>query len=241
MSRSLQIGLVVGVLMIGIGVLGALLLQAGLVFWQIVEVSDLTSDMPRTLEMFVDQNIDAGFEDISLRPDDALLNDRKILLGHDVNARAAKDVAARLFFLNSLDKERPIDLYISTQGGWADNAFTIVDAMRLIEAPVNTWAVGGCYSAGAMILSAGTGRRIATDNAIIMIHTNLDDSSGKFTFDRLALSRYENLWRKTAELPSNWYPMTASKRYYLTAEEARGFSVIDEVISTWSLEDRSSD
>jgi ATP-dependent Clp protease protease subunit len=242
MSQSLRIGLIIGAFLVGMTAAGGMLLQAGLVLFQIVKVSDIASDLPDTLEMYVDQQIDAGHEDPILHSDDPLLSDRKILLGHDINARTAKDVAARLLYLNSVDTKQPIDVYISTQGGWSDNAFTIIDAMRLIEAPVNTWAVGGCYSAGALILTAGTGRRIATDNAIIMVHTNLDDSSEEFSYDRLALTRYENVWKKTADLPDSWYPMTSEKRLYLNAEEARNFKVIDEIVTTWSLESgRSSD
>ena len=136
-------------------VTGAVLLLAGLAFWQIVQVSDLTSNLSHSLDMFADQHIDAGYEDPVFHSDDPLLKERKILLGHDINARSAKDVAARLFFLNSVDKEQPIDLYLSTLGGWGVNAFTVIDAMRLIDAPVNTWAMGGCYSSGALILTAG--------------------------------------------------------------------------------------
>jgi hypothetical protein len=69
-----------------------------------------------------------------------------------------------------------------------------------------------------------------------MIHTNLDDSDEKYSFDRLALARYENLFRKTSELPDGWYPMTSDKRYCLNAEEALNLEIIDEVTATWPIE-----
>ncbi len=234
MSKNWQLGLVVAALILGAALVGAILLSAGVVLWQVVAVSDASSKVSDILEKFADDQIDAGYEDPELHSTDPLLSDRKVFLGHTVNARTAKDVATRLFYLNSVDSSRPIDLYISTLGGWTDNAFTIIDAMRMIEAPVNTWAIGGCYSAGALILTSGTGRRIATDDAIVMIHSSLEDSTEEYSSDALELARYENVWRKTAELPASWYPMTSDKEYYLTAKQALELKVIDEVVSLWS-------
>jgi len=234
MERSPRIAALVGAFVLGTLLTSVLLVLAGAVIWQTVELDDRASELPDTLEGFLDQQIDAGFADPTLDENDPLLRERKIFLGHDINARSAKDVATRLFLLDGIDHDAPIDLYISTQGGWGDNAFTIIDAMRLIDAPVNTWAVGGCYSSGAMILAAGTGRRRATENAILMVHANLDDSSEEYSFDRLARARYENLWRQTARLPESWFPMTADESYYLSAQEALELGLIDEIVPVWS-------
>src|SRR5262249_50146447 len=144
-----------------------------------------------TVDPSLDAQIDAGYEDPTFTPDDPLLRQRKVLLFHDLNSRTAKDVSSRLMYLNAVDSRAPIDLYISTQGGWSDNAFTIIDTMRTISAPVNTWAVGGCYSAGALILAAATGKRYATEDAVLMIHTNLDDSDEPDSLQRLSQERYE--------------------------------------------------
>jgi ATP-dependent Clp protease protease subunit len=139
-------------------------------------------------------------------------------------------VAARLLYLNAVDPHRPIDLYLSTQGGWIDSAFTIIDAMELIHAPVNTWAIGGCYSAGALILAAGTGRRYATANAVLMIHASLDeDSKRPYSYERLALERYERVWRQRADLPDDWFPMVGGEEYYLSPQEALQFHLVDEI------------
>jgi len=179
----------------------------------------------------VDSQIEAGFEDAVLDPADPLLAQRKIVITHTITERAAKDVVARLFHLDAVDDTSPIDLYISTQGGWPDAAFTIVDAMRMIGAPVNTWAMGGCYSAGAVILAAGTGRRYSTDGAIMMLHANLADSEEPFSYGRLDRARYEEFWREAANLPAGWYPMTGEAVYYLSPDEALQFGIIDEVLT----------
>lgn len=183
------------------------------------------------VDALVDTQIEAGFEEPRLDPTDPLLARRQIVITSTINERTAKDVVNRLFHLDALDPAAPIDLYISTAGGWPDAAFTLVDAMRLIEAPVNTWALGGCYSAGAVILAGGTGRRYATDRAIIMVHTNLVDSSAPFSFGRLDRARYEGFWREVAELPTRWFPMTGEETYYLSADEALQFGIVDEVLT----------
>jgi ATP-dependent protease ClpP protease subunit len=236
-SQQGRNGLAAVVLLIGALGIGALLLQVGVNVWQFNESSGWSTELANTLEVFVDQHVDAGYEAPAVHGDDPLLQSRKILLSQDVNARSANDVATRLLFLDSLGNELPIDLYISTQGGWVDNAFTIIDAMRLIEAPVNTWAIGGCYSAGALILASGTGRRVATDNALIMVHANMGDSSEDFSYERLALARYENAFRRSADLPEDWYPTTSAGRYYLTPDEALKFNMVDEVVETWVVDD----
>ncbi len=237
MSQNWLVVAIVGAAALCALVTGAVLLQTAAVVWQTSELSDLSDTIPGLMDQFVDIAVDAGFHDSVLRPDDPLLKDRSILLNHAVNARTARDIASRLIFLNSVDSSAPIDLYISTPGGWPDSAFTIIDAMRLIDAPVNTWAVGGCYSAGALILTSGTGRRFATDNAIIMIHANATDSLAPYSYDRLARVRYENAFRHASELPDAWYPMTADSAYYLNAEEALKFKLVDEVVATWAGDD----
>ena len=191
-------------------------------------------DLGSTLSDFVDEQIDAGEELPRLDVDDPLLRARKVLLFHDVNSRTAKDVSARLIYLSQIDPTAPIDLYISTQGGWEDNAFAIIDTMRAIAAPVNTWAVGGCYSAGVLILTAGTGRRYATEDSVLMIHANLESPSGEaYSYPPLAQQRYERVYKETAALPPAWYPMTTDQQYYLAPAEALKMKLIDAIVPVW--------
>lgn len=186
-------------------------------------LSDLNSE-------FTDQNIDAGYEESALLANDPLLGKRKIVIGHDINARTAKDVIARLLYLSSEAPDEPIDLYITTLGGWGDNAYSIIDAMHMIEAPVNTWAIGVCYSSGAMILAAGTGQRYATSNTIIMVHANSIESDEEFSAESLDTQRYHQLWRDFAQLPEHWYPMVNDEEYYLTVKQALKYDIIDTIV-----------
>jgi ATP-dependent Clp protease protease subunit len=224
---------VVSLVLLALAVVGVVVGQAVLLGTLLAISTTAESTVEDSIESFIDQEIDAGHAAPVLDEQDPLFKGRKIFLHHDINSRAAADVVMRLLALNDIDPVEPINLYISTQGGWSDNTFAIVDTMRMIDAPVNTWAVGGCYSAGALVLSAGTGRRYATENSVLMIHTNLDDSLDEFSYDRLALQRYERLWKETAGLPADWFPMTTDRRYYLDPDEAVAMGIVDEIVPVW--------
>jgi ATP-dependent Clp protease protease subunit len=226
MSSRLRTALAACVAVAGLGVFAvAAMMRQDL---RIV-VTTLAEPMP-LIEQVVDEYLAANPRAPALRADDPLLRERTILVTANINEYTAKDVAARLLYLNAVDPDRPIDLYLSTQGGWVDSAFTIIDVVDRIEAPVNTWALGGCYSAGALILAAGTGRRYATPNAVLMIHASLDeDAKRPYSYERLALERYERVWRERANLPADWFPMVGGEEYYLSPQEALQFKLIDEI------------
>ena len=226
MSARLRVALVVLLAVAGLGVLTL----AGLMLQDLRTIAANLADPESLIEQVVDEFLAANPREVELRADDPLLKSRTILVTANINEDTAKQVAARLLYLNAVDPHRPIDLYLSTQGGWIDSAFTIIDAMNLIQSPVNTWAIGGCYSAGALILAAGTGRRFATPNAVLMIHASLDeDSKRPYSYERLALDRYERVWRDHADLPEEWFPMVGDEEYYLSPEQALQFKLIDEI------------
>jgi ATP-dependent Clp protease protease subunit len=179
----------------------------------------------------VDELIEAGWLTASMGIEDPLLQTRAILVTNAINEHTSQLVVAKLLLLNSQDSTKPIDLYLSSPGGWAGSAYTIIDAIHSIDALVNARAVGICYSACALILTASTGQRTATPNTILMVHTNSVDSDEPFSYEALDKARDEKLWREHSSLPENWYPMTQAKEYYLTPEQALSFEIIDEVIS----------
>lgn len=208
----------------------AVVIALGDVIRSLTAIETALTDPAPIAEAVVDEVVAALPAEPVLRADDPLIASRQILVTASINERSAKSVAARLLYMNALDPHRPIDLYLSTQGGWVDSAFTIIDAMQLIDAPVNTWALGGCYSSGTLILAAGTGRRYATPNAVLMVHASLDPSSrDSFSYERLALQRYERIWRRRASLPDAWFPMVDGREYYLSPQEALDFKLIDEI------------
>ncbi len=210
-------------------VLVAVLALDGIATWKVASLLKGFRSPDDLITSWVDEHIEAGYQAPVIDPDDPVLALRKIIVTHALNERTAQDVVSRLFYLDARDPGRPIDLYLSTPGGWTISAFTIIDAMRLIKAPVNTWAIGGCYSGGAMVLAAGTGRRFATRDAILMVHANSaseDDNS----FDRLDNQRIEEFWHAAARLPDKWFPMTGGEEYYMTAAEAQGYGLVDGIV-----------
>lgn len=232
-STTMIIAATAVVLMLGL----MLTIQIGSVAWlatreapELPEPADYSWIASSRFDDYIDEQIDAGIVDVTPIRDDAMLDQRKILISHGINSRTARDAVSKLFYLNSQDPKAPIDLYITTQGGYTDSLFSIVDAIRHIDAPVNTYAIGGCHSAGAAILSSGTGTRYATSNALIMIHTNFIESSEEYNYNELDRQRFERLWKDTSNLPEDWYPMTDDGTYYINAQEALDLGVIDEVI-----------
>jgi ATP-dependent Clp protease protease subunit len=179
----------------------------------------------------VDAQVEAGDPMGPIDPDDPLLRRRTIVITAGINERTAAHVIPRLLYLSSVDPRAPIDLLVTTTGGWRDTAFAIIDAMRMIEAPVNTWAIGQCASSGALIVAGGTGTRAATANALLMVHANLEPSDEPFGEGSRTFDREVRFWKERARLPPAW-ALDSGEEYYLTAEEAQRFGVVDVVRAT---------
>ncbi len=221
------------VFVLGVVVAGALMFQAAAVLVVIATAHGLVGRIEEALSVSVadrvDAEIEAGFDAAVVSADDPLLATRTIVVTHGINERTAADVIARLLVLDARDPGVPIDVVMSTQGGWVDAAFAIVDVMQSLESPVNTWAVGGCYSAGTLIVAAGTGQRVASENALLMVHANLDPPPADGTWESLEQARYEALWRQVATLPEAWYPMTFDRTHYLGPEDALRYGLVDDI------------
>jgi len=176
----------------------------------------------------VDAQVEAGLPGVAIDPDDPLLRRRMIVITASINERSAAHVIPRLHYLSALDPRTPIDLVVTTTGGWRDSAFAIIDTMRTIAAPVNTLAVGGCYSAGTLVVAGGTGTRAASRDALLMVHANLDGSDEPFAQEPRELAREARFWKTRARLPGDW-DLDGGGSYYLTAEEAKQFGIVDVV------------
>ena len=167
---------------------------------------------------------------------------RKIFLWSEVDDESAKAVVTRLL---SLDVEHPgeeIVLYINSPGGSIHDGLAIYDAVQAIQSPVSTLCVGMAASMGAVLLACGArGRRFAWPHARIMIHqphimgtitgtaTDLDIRA------RETLRYREELNRILAERTGKTAEQIAQdtdRDYFMSAEEAREYGLIDEIIET---------
>jgi ATP-dependent Clp protease, protease subunit len=206
-----------------------LLFLATLVFFAVV-LNDGESGAYDSAYWLLDAAVENGLFNTPARYDDPLLTDfRTIVISEKINEKISKEVAGKLLYLNGLDPEAPIDLMIKSHGGWQGDAYLIIDTMQMISAPVNTWSAGDTFSAGAMILVAGTGTRYALPNALIMVHVVEEDGEDEPNYANSSRKRFEEFWRRHSRLPDEYYPMNYMDEFYFTAEEALQMGIVDEI------------
>ena len=168
-----------------------------------------------------------------------LLKDRIIFLGNEVTEVTASLVVAQLLFLEAEDPEKDIQLYINSPGGSVTAGMAIYDTMQFIKCDVSTNCIGMAASMGAFLLAGGAkGKRYALPNAEIMIHQPLGGAKGQATEIEIAakhiLQTKEKLNRILAENCGQPFDIVAAdteRDNWKTAEEAKAYGLIDEVIS----------
>ncbi|WP_456276806.1 ATP-dependent Clp endopeptidase proteolytic subunit ClpP [Bacillus sp. AK128] len=169
-----------------------------------------------------------------------LLKDRIIMVGDEINDTVANSVVAQLLFLAADDPDKDISLYINSPGGSTTAGFAIFDTMQYIKPDIRTICTGMAASFGAMLLLAGTkGKRFALPNSEIMIHQPLGGARGQATEIEISAKRILKLREHINEIISERtgqavekVAMDTDRDYFLNAEEAKEYGIIDEVIKT---------
>ena len=168
-----------------------------------------------------------------------LLKDRIVLLGGPITDDVANSVVAQLLFLESEDPDKDIHLYINSPGGVVTAGLAIYDTMQYIKPDVSTICIGQAASMGSLLLTAGThGKRFALSLARIMIHQPLGGASGQSTDiqiqarEILRLREVGNdiLCRHTGQ-PREKVMADTERDNFMTAEDAKAYGLIDDVIS----------
>src|SRR5690349_15811041 len=167
-----------------------------------------------------------------------LLKDRIIMLGTPVTDEVANVIVAQLLFLESEDPDKGISLYINSPGGSVTAGLAIYDTMQYVKPPVSTICVGQAASMGALLLLAGSrGKRYALPNARIMIHQPLGGAQGQATDidiqakEILRLRSYLNgLIVKHTGHSIERVEKDTERDYFMSAEDARQYGIIDEVV-----------
>lgn len=167
-----------------------------------------------------------------------LLEDRIVLLSGEIENNLAKIIIAQLLFLDNQSHDEPINLYINSPGGSVVDGLAIIDTMNLISAPVHTYCMGMCASMGAMILSQGEkGHRYCLPNGEVMIHQPLGGAKGQATDIEISANRIIKMKKKLikmlAEACNQDYEKVyndCERDYYLDAEEALEYGIIDKVL-----------
>ena len=168
-----------------------------------------------------------------------LLVDRIIVLGTPIDDEVANAIVAQLLFLDAVDKKHDdIKMYINSPGGIITSGLAIYDTMQHIHCDIETLCVGEAASMGAMLLMAGTkGKRKALPSARIMIHQASGGAHGKTTDVERSLGELQYLNNYVHELAVKHTGQTRERvnkdferDTYMSAEEARVYGIVDEVV-----------
>jgi ATP-dependent Clp protease protease subunit len=169
-----------------------------------------------------------------------LLKERVIFLVGPIDDYVANVVVAQLLFLEAENPEKDISLYINSPGGVVTAGMAIYDTMRFIKPDVSTICVGQAASMGSFLLAAGAkGKRYILPNSRVMIHQPSGGTQGQAS--DIAIQAKEILYlreRLNAELAANTgQPIEKIERdverdYFMAAEEAKAYGVVDAVLNT---------
>ena len=169
-----------------------------------------------------------------------LLNDRIIFLGEEVTAVSANLIVAQLLFLESEDPNKDIQLYINSPGGSVTAGMAIYDTMNYVKCDVSTICMGMAASMGAFLLAGGAkGKRFALPNAEIMIHQPSGGARGQATDIQIVADQILRTKQKLNEIlaantgqPLERIAADTDRDNYMTAEEAKEYGLIDELVKS---------
>lgn len=167
-----------------------------------------------------------------------LMMDRIIFLGAPIYDDAANIIQAQLLFLESVDPEKDIQLYINSPGGSVSAGLGIYDTMQLVNCDVATICTGLAASMGAVLLTAGAaGKRSALPHSRVMIHQPLGGAQGQasdieITAREILRTKQElyEILSSHAGVPIEKIEKDADRDYWMSAPEAKEYGLIDEVI-----------
>lgn len=168
-----------------------------------------------------------------------LLRDRIIFIGTAIDDNVANLIIAQLLFLQSEDAAKPINIYVNSPGGSVTAGLAIYDTMQFVKPEVCTYCLGQAASMGSLLLTAGAkGKRYALPNSRIMIHQPWGGAQG--TASDISIQAQEILRMKDilSELLARHTGKTkeevvrdSDRDKFMSAEEARQYGLVDEVIT----------
>ncbi len=169
-----------------------------------------------------------------------LLKDRIVLMFNEVNDDLACTIIAQLLYLESVDPDKDICLYINSPGGSVSAGFGIYDTIRKLKCDVSTVCVGMAASMGAFLLSAGTkGKRYALSNSQIMIHQVLGGANGQATdmlIETQHMVRVKNrlnaILAKNTDKSVEEVERDTDRNNWMFAEDALEYGIIDHIIES---------
>lgn len=167
-----------------------------------------------------------------------LLKDRIVFLAGLITDPTANSIIAQLLFLASKDPQKDIQLYINTPGGSVTAGMAIYDTMEYVKPNISTVCIGLAASMGATLLAAGTkGKRFALPNSQILLHQLAGGVTGEAVEIEITAKqivkikeRLNKILAKHTGQPLEKIEKDTDRDFYLSAEEAKEYGIIDEVI-----------
>ncbi|MDA9962680.1 MAG: ATP-dependent Clp protease proteolytic subunit [Opitutales bacterium] len=173
-----------------------------------------------------------------------LLRDRIVFIGTPIDDFVANSIIAQLLFLQMEDPKKDVHIYINSPGGSVSDGMAIYDTLNFMQCDIVTYCLGMAASMSTVLLSAGTkGKRFALPNSRIMIHQPSGGAGGQ-TSDISIAAKEILRWRKTindilakhSDKTAEEVEKDSDRDYYMTADEAKDYGLVDEVIASKRVE-----
>ncbi len=169
-----------------------------------------------------------------------LLRDRIIFIGQPIDDNVANTVIAQMLFLEVQDPKKDMKLYINSPGGLVTSGLAIYDTMQYVQPDVSTICMGQAASAAALLLAAGTrGKRLSLPNANILIHQPMGGARGQASDVGIQArqilrikDRLNEIFVKHTGQSKEKIERDTDRDFYMTAEEAKKYGLIDKVIES---------
>ncbi len=169
-----------------------------------------------------------------------LLKDRIVFIGTPIDDVIANLIIAQILFLNMEDPGKDISVYINSPGGSVTAGLAIYDTMRFVKCDVATYCLGQAASMGSLLLAAGTkGKRYALPNARVMIHQPWGGTQGTASDIHIQAKEILKLKDQLNKIlanhtgkPVEQIEKDTDRDYFMSAEEAKNYGIVDQVVTT---------
>ncbi|MAI77716.1 MAG: ATP-dependent Clp endopeptidase, proteolytic subunit ClpP [Deltaproteobacteria bacterium] len=176
-----------------------------------------------------------------------LLRDRVIFLGTEITDDVANVIVAQLLFLEAEDPDNDIHLYINSPGGSITAGLAIYDTMQFVRPHISTTCIGQAASMGAWLLAAGeAGKRTALGNARVMVHQPMGGARGQASDIDIQAKEILSLRERMNDILADrtgqdiaTIAADTERDYYMSAEEAKQYGIVDRVVTSRSTDEGS--
>jgi ATP-dependent Clp protease protease subunit len=180
---------------------------------------------------------------------DLLLENRIIFLQGVIHDAAANEVVMKLLYLQKEKKDKDIHFYINSPGGSVSATLAVYDTMQFLSCPVATYCVGLAASGAAVLLVGGTkGKRFALPNSKVMLHQPYGQVGGQISDIEIQAQEIlktrevlNNIFAQHTGQPLERIAKDTDRDFYMTAEEARQYGIVDEVLAKLKTKEEESE